>query len=229
MDTRTRERMGAATGLVSAALLVVSFVIGLSPDPPSLSAPPLPVAAYVVQNQDALQVQVFLNSLAMLFFLWFLGSVRAGLRTAEGGAGRVSAIASGGALVGVGFVLLGNLFTAAATLHPQFSTIALIHTLSDLDALSIGLGTAAFAVFFLAVAVTTLMDGGLPKILGWLALIVTALAAVGLVTVFSDQGVFAADGAFGFWARYAAFVIWVAVTSVVLISSPPAPRRRTRS
>lgn len=228
MKNRTREQIGAATGLATAVLFGISFVIGLSPDVPSMDDSAVAVADYVAQNQDAIQVQVLLNSLAMLFFLWFLGSVRAGLRTAEGGAGRVSAIASGGGLVGTGFVLLAQVFAATAALRPGETDPGVTRLLIDLDQLSIGLGAAAFAVFFWAVAVATLMDGGLPKVLGWLAAIAAAAAAVGVVTIFTTEGVFAADGAFGFWARYAAFVAWVAVASIMLIASPPARRRGGR-
>lgn len=231
MTTRTREQLAAATGLAAAVLFGISFVIGLSPDVPGMDDSAVAVATYVAQNQDAIQVQALLNTLAMLAFLWFLGSVRAGLRGAEGGAGRVSAIASGGGLVGTGFVLLAQVFLATAALRPEETDPGLIRTLIDLDALSIGIGGAAFAVFFLAVAVAALMDGGLPSVLGWLALVAAGLAAIGVVTVFTTSGVFAADGAFGLWARYGAFVAWIAVASIMLIVASPTrrvTRRRTR-
>src|SRR4029079_11595963 len=113
MNVRTRGQLGAATGIAAVALLGVNFIIGLSPDPPDLNAPVAPVAAYVAQNQDALQVQILLTSLAMLFFLWFLGSVRVGIRVAEGGSGRLAGVASGGGLVG------GPLRAAAETVFCQ--------------------------------------------------------------------------------------------------------------
>jgi hypothetical protein len=226
MDTRTREQLGAATGLVTVALLGVSFIIGLSPDPPDLNAGVAPVAAFVAANKDALRVEVLLNSVAMLFFLWFIGSIRAGIRGAEGGAGRVSALASGGAIVGVAFVLLSNIFIAAATLHPGIVLPGITHTLVDLSSLSIGIGASAFAVFFIGVAAAVVYDGGLPKWLGWLSLLVGLLAAVGLVSVFSDNGIFAADGAFGYWARYGGFVVWTLCASAYLVANPPKGRGR---
>jgi hypothetical protein len=226
MDTRMREQLGAATGLVTVALFGVSFIIGLSPEAPDLNAPVAQVAAFVAANKDALRVEVLLNSVAMLFFLWFIGSVRAGIRGAEGGAGRVSALASGGAIVGVAFVLLANIFIAAATLHPGIVLPGITHTLVDLSSLSIGIGASAFAVFFIGVAVATVYDGGLPKWLGWLSLLAGLLAAVGLVTVFTDEGIFAADGAFGYWARYGAFIVWTLCASAYLVASPPKRRGR---
>jgi hypothetical protein len=225
MTSRTREQLGAATGLAVAALLGVNFIIGLSPEPPSLDAGVAPVAAFVAQNKDALQVEILLTSLSMLFFLWFLGSVRVAVRNGEGGAGRISGLASGGGIVGATFVLLAMVFYAAASLHPGLVLPGITHTLVDLGALCLGMGTAAFAVMYLGVAVVTLMDGGLPKVIGWLSLIAGALALIGLVAVFNDSGIFAADGAFGYWARYGAFVVWTLVVSVALIQNPPKHRR----
>jgi hypothetical protein len=226
MNNRTRERLAAGTGIVSAALLTVSFVIGLSPEPPDLNQGPLAFAKYAAQNEDAIQVQVLLNVVAMLFFLWFLGSVRANARSAEGGAGRVSAIASGGGLVGVGFVILANVFAATAVYRPLETAPEITRLLVDLESMSIGIGAAAFAVFFLAVAVVSILDGGLPKALGWFALAAAVCAAIGVVTHFTTDGVFAGDGAFGYWARYAAFVVWTAIASVVLYGAAGKTRRR---
>ncbi|MDX6617533.1 MAG: hypothetical protein QOD60_2624 [Solirubrobacterales bacterium] len=226
MDTRTREQLGAATGLAAVALLGVNFIIGLSPKPPSLNAGVAPVAAFVAQNKDALHVEILLTSLSMLFFLWFLGSVRVAVRNGEGGAGRISGIVSGGGIVGAAFVLLAMVFYAAASLHPGLVLPGITHTLVDLGALCLGMGTAAFAVMYLGVAVVSLMDGGgLPKLIGWLSLIAGALALVGLVAVFNDDGIFAADGAFGYWARYGAFVLWTLVVSGMLVQNPPKRRR----
>jgi hypothetical protein len=224
MKSRTREQLGAATGLAVVALLGVNFIIGLSPDPPSLDAGVAPVAAFVAQNKDALRVEILLTSLSMLFFLWFLGSVRVAVRNAEGGAGRLSGLASGGGIVGATFVLLAMVFYAAASLHPGLVLPGITHTLVDLGALCLGMGTAAFAVMYLGVAVVTLMDGGLPKVIGWLSLVAGALALIGLVAVFNDDGIFAADGAFGYWARYGAFVLWTLCVSVVLVRNPPKRR-----
>lgn len=228
MNDRTREQLGAASGLLVALLFGISFVIGLSPEPPDMSDSAVAVATYVSQNQDAIRVEILLNTVAMFAFLWFLGSVRAGLRGAEGGAGRVSGIASGGGIVGATFIIAAQVFAAVAALRPEQTDPGLTRALVDLQLISIGLGAAAFAVFFLAVASASLIDGGLPKVLGWLAVVAGAAAAIGVVTIFSTDGVFAADGAFGFWVRYAAFVAWVGVASALLVINPPKRRGARR-
>ena len=228
MTDRTREQIGAASGLVVAILFGISFVIGLSPERPDMSDSAVQIATFVSQNQDALRVEVLLNTLAMFAFLWFLGSVRAGLRGAEGGAGRVSGIASGGGIVGATFVILANVFAATAALRPGETDPGITRALVDLQLISIGLGAAAFAVFFFAVAAAALYDGGLPKVLGWLAGLAGVAALVGVVTIFTTEGVWAADDAFGFWVRYAAFVAWVAVASALLLMNPPQRRGTAR-
>ena len=229
----TRERLGAASGIISAILFSIGFVIslGLDPNPvPDLSGPAGAVQQYVVQNEGSLRVEFLLNTLAMLFFLWFLGSVRAGLRAEEGGAGRVSGIASGAGLVGAAFIILAQVFGATGTLHVgETAPIAdpeITRTLVDLSFMSIAIGGAAFAVFFWAVAIADFYDGGLPNPLGVLAALASVISLLGVVTLFTDSGVFAADGAFGFWLRYAGFVVWVAVASVLLVTTVRAPRGR---
>jgi hypothetical protein len=227
MSIRTREQLGAGTGIVVAALLAIAFVVGISPEPPDLDAGPAAWLKYVAAQQDALQVQILLTSLAMLFFLWFLGSVRAGARSAEGGAGRVSAIASGGGIVGAASVLMSNVFLATAAYRPLETSPDLTRTLVDLSVLTLGVGAAAFAVFFLAVGVVSILDGGLPAALGWLAVVVAAAMVIGVVTIFTTTGVFSGDGAFGYWLRYAGFTIWVFVASIVLVRNAPKTLRRS--
>ncbi|HSJ16727.1 MAG TPA: hypothetical protein VK920_01370 [Solirubrobacterales bacterium] len=60
------------------------------------------------EHQEALKVQVLPNSLAIVLFLWFLGSLWSRLRAAEGGPARVSAIASAGGIAGAAAVLMGS-------------------------------------------------------------------------------------------------------------------------
>jgi hypothetical protein len=120
-------------------------------------------------------------------------------------------------------------FTAAATLRPGDLDPSLARMLIDLQALSIGVGAAAFAVFFIAVFVAVAFDGGLTWWLGWLAGLAGVAAAIGLVTHFGTEGVFAADGAFGFWVRFGVFVGWVLLAAIVMVVRPPTRARRARS
>ncbi len=232
MGDRTWERIGALSGIKAAVLFGVGFIIFLTTDPTGVPRIPdianaADASAYIRDHQDALKVVVLLNTIAILAFVWFVGSLWSRLRAAEGGPARVSAIASAGGIVGAAAVLAGFVFDATAILVP---TAVDVTTLYVLSAMSIGLGGAAFTVFFLAAAKVILLTGTLPRAIGLLAVIAAAASALGLVAIFVDEGVFnAATGAFGFWVRFGAFVIWIAVASAALaVTAGRAAARRRR-
>ena len=217
MTTQHWERLGAASGIVAAILFGVSFVIFLVNDPADV--PDVlhagDYAEFVREHQEALKVQVLLNSLGIVLFLWFLGSLWSRLRAAEGGPARVSAIASAGGIAGAVAVLMGFVFEASATIAPTTIDVTTLYVMATM---SIGLGAAAFTVFFLAVARVILDTRVLPLVIGGLAIVAGVASALGFVSIFADEGVFnAATGAFGFWVRFGAFVVWLALASVALI------------
>jgi hypothetical protein len=94
------ERLGAATGILFVFLSVLALSIGGQPG----AAPD--VVQYFVDNRGRLLVQSFLAGVASIFFLWFLGSVRSYLRAAEGGTGRLSAVAFAGGILTLGLLML---------------------------------------------------------------------------------------------------------------------------
>ncbi len=226
------QRIGAASGLAAVVLLAVGLVVFLAQDP--TGAPRIPDVAdadryglYVQEHRDSIRVEMLLNSVAIVLFLWFLGSLWAHLRAAEGGPARVSAIASAGGIAGAVAVLMGFVFAASAVVAPGVIEANEFYVLS---VMSIGLGGAAFTVFFGAAARVILETGALPRAVGALAAVAAIASAVGFVSIFANEGVFnPATGAFGFWVRFGAFAIWVAVASatlVVSVGSRPATRRR---
>ena len=122
---RTWEQMGAASGLFAVLLFVVAFIIFLNTDPSGGNTPRLPnianaqaAPAFFADHLNGIRAQVMLNSIGIVFFLWFLGTLWSTLREAEGGRPGGSAIASGGALVGVALTLVGLMLTG--DLHPDY-------------------------------------------------------------------------------------------------------------
>jgi len=226
------ERAGAASGILVAILFAVSFVVFLGTDPtsapkiPDLENAPSKAAAYIGDHKDAIKTQLLLNSIAMVLFLWFLGSLWSAFRSAEGGPARVSAIASAGAIVGTGAILAGFVFGTAAVQDPNTGNVGLLYSL---DVLSIGLGGAAFTVFFLASAKVILKHGALPAALGLLALVAGVASAFGFVSIFAEEGIFnPATGAIGFWARFGTFVLFVLFASLALTAGAGRTTRRRR-
>ena len=229
MSDRTWERIGALSGLGSAVLFGVALIIFLATDP--TGTPRIPdianaadASVYIRAHQDAMK--------AMLAQHGGDPGVHVvpgkPVVTAAGRRGSAphwsAAIASAGGIAGAVAVLMGFVFEAAAVLVPTGVDVTTLYVLS---AMSIGLGGAAFTVFFLAVGKVILQTRVLPVVIGALAFVAAAASALGLVAIFADEGVFnAATGAFGFWVRFGAFVVWLVLASATLAA---AVGRTTRS
>jgi len=221
---RSWQRMGAASGLFAVLLFLAAFLIFLNTDPSGGNTPRLPnianaeaAPAFVADHLNGIKAQVMLNGIGLALFVWFLGTLCGVLRAAEGGPARGSAIASGGALVGVTLTLVGLVLTGASTLTTSLPQAEVVPALYTAAALSFAFGGAAFTVFFLGVAQVSLRTGGLPKWLGWLAVLAAIASVFGFVTPYAQSGIFnPATGALGFYAHYIAFVVWLLLASTVL-------------
>jgi hypothetical protein len=219
--------MGAASGLFAALLFVVAFVIFLSTHPGGGNTPALPdianaqaVPAFFADHLQPIRAQVMLNSLGIILFLWFLGTLWSVLRRAEGGPARGSAIASAGGLIGVAMTLVGLMLTATATLTTSLPMAEAVPTLYAAAAVSFAFAGAAFAVLYLGVAEVSLRVGGVPRWLGMLSILAAVVSIFGVITPYFTSGVFnPATGAVGFYAHYIVFVLWVLMTGAVLTFS----------
>ncbi len=213
--------MGAVSGLFAALLFVAAFIIFLKTDPSGGNTPRLPnvgnaeaASAFVASHLNGIKAQVMLNSIGLIVFLWFLGTLWSVLRAVESGPARGSAIASAGAITGVGLTLVGLVLMGTSTLAATITQGENVATLYAASSLALAFGGGAFAVFFLGVAEVTLRAGGLPKWLGWLALVAAAVSVFGFVTPYAQTGIFnPATGALGFYGHYVAFIVWVLLAS----------------
>jgi hypothetical protein len=209
------ERLGAATGALSVLFFIIGF--GVLPTAPDVDAPVSEIHAYYVEEQDGVRASMVLLTAGLFFFIWFLGSLRSALRVAEGGTGRVSAIAFGGGLVtGAGMFVLITLIAGAA-FRPEQSTPEVTAALNDLAVVSGAPFLAGLTALFAASAKVALRHGAFPAPVGWL-LVLTALAqplAVG--AMLTDSGAFAGDGVLGLFVPIGTFGLAIIATSGVLV------------
>ena len=140
--------------------------------------------------------------LAVFFFLWFVGSLRSFLRPAEGGTGRLSAVAFGGGVAAGALYLARFTMSVAAAFRadePGGIGDQAATTLFDLGRL---LFTAAvpmaLAVLLVATAIVGFRTAMLPTWLAW----VTVVIAVGQLSVG--------------WIVHYVFLAWVLFMSVFL-------------
>jgi hypothetical protein len=205
------ERLGAATGIVFVLLSLLALIIGGSP-----GASP-DVVQYFVDNRERALVQSFLAGVASIFFVWFLGSVRSYLRAAEGGTGRLSAVAFAGGIVTLGFLMFSLTVTTALAdgmaenADPDTSRAfyALVIQASDLTFFPVVAFTGASALVILRTK-------ALPAWLGWLGIGVAVLSLSRGTAFFVESGPFSSAGMLESVAIMA-FLLWLLLTSILLV------------
>ena len=84
MDSEKVARYGAASGIVFAVLLVVGFFLVI-PDPPDINSSAQTVGAYYIAHKSGIRLSLFLVTLSLPFYLWFLGSLTSALRRHDEG------------------------------------------------------------------------------------------------------------------------------------------------
>ena len=191
------ERFAPLTGILFAAALIASFAIG--GDSPDIEDSTAQVVQFWSDNDSDQIASAALGAVAVVFLLWFLGSLRAALRSGEGANGRLSTVAfAGGFMIAVAGAL-SSAFQFAAADSVGDVPAGVTHSLSVLYTeffipFPIGLG-----VLMLASGLVIVRTRPLPVWLGWVALLFGILA-------FTPIGFFVSFG----------LMAWVAVVSVVL-------------
>jgi hypothetical protein len=159
------------------------------------------------KHSDGTLAAGVLWSIGILLFIWFLGSLRSRYLNAEGGAGRLSALAYGGGIAAATIAMLIPVADEVGALNKNdidASGAAVLHHFSD------GFFVAAeytLPVFFFASAILALRYGALPKWLGWFSLL------IGIVLLIGPIG----------WAAFIfATPLWILIASVwMFVRTPP--------
>jgi hypothetical protein len=164
------ERLSALAGIVAVVLWIVSVVITENTNLPD-DDDPLAILGWFRTESSAILAGSFLFMLGCLFFVIFVGALRARLVASEGEGAFLTAIAFGAGL-GVGFFTLlipgPNLAGALAKdeLVPQAAQALVVVD----DAFFVGAELSA-ALMLVAAAFVILRHGALPRWMGWVGLL----------------------------------------------------------
>lgn len=169
---RTRpsaERLAPLTGFAVPVLALAGLIVLEGPaDRPEVNVAAGAFVRYF-GDRDTVLLGSFLLMLSVVFFLWFLGSLRAVLRRAEGDVGRLSAVAYGGGLTTAVLLLaLPAVSVLGALDAEQFSPQGAKTAFLIGDAFLYPSAMTA-AVLVGATALVVLQTGALPRWLGWLS------------------------------------------------------------
>jgi hypothetical protein len=215
-------KIGASAGIVTAVLLILSFVLGPTEAPPGFNDTAREVQSFLQDNHGKLQTAVALGFATLVAFTWFLGSVFYRLRAAERDA-RLSAVALAGGLVLVIGATIGTCAQAAAVYHVHTLDANTVRGIWDLSVFGFLFFTAGFAVLAGASGALAIHAKALPNWLCFYSVFAAAYAfVVGLVGSFSETGAFSpSDGALGLIV-FLAFAVWLLAMGITLVREPRA-------
>lgn len=194
---QARRSLAPLTGVVFVVLLVVAFTI--SGEGPMTDASQQEIVSFYSDNDAKVIGGAILFGWGAVFFLFFTGSLRSVLRSAEGSTGWLSAVAFGGGVVAAGGMLISaglgfTLADAADNVDP--TALQAINALVANLFLPLGAG---LTTMLFATGLVVVRTKALPVWLGWAALVLA-------VAEFTPIGFFA----------FLASLLWVFVTSILM-------------
>ncbi len=189
------------TGVVAIALIVAAFIVG--GEPPDADAPANEVVSYYVENEDETGIGSLLLALGAAFFAFFTAVLFGRLRRAATQSHALLAgVLVGGTLVTTGLLIFAGIGLTLSDVGDNLEAPAVqaLHALSEDFFFPVAGGTV---VFSWCIALGILRNGGLPRWLGWV-MIVIAVASV------TPAGFFA----------FLAMGIWTLLASGVMLARP---------
>lgn len=211
MTETTRERWGAASGLVAVAAGAAALIFergGISP-----ATPPAEITAFFARNGTAQLQESLLFCAGAMALLWFVGTLRGFLAEAEGGKGRLSAVVFGAAVSQITVNVVAQAFQIGLATTPRGEVPAALVALANAVFL---LANLPLAVMLLAVGVVSWRTGAFPRWLSVVALVAAAAHALLAGSFSVTDGPLAADGWLSF-ALYPAFVVWLVPAAIIMI------------
>lgn len=204
-DDMRWERWGAIGGFLYVIGIILSFVW---PGEPPQDATTEQLLQFYQDNEFAVTWGAYIAAtLVGLGLLWFLGSLRSALRRAEGGTGRLSAIAMA-AGVGSLILLLGaiGIFVSAAFQAVDPGNVNFQFDLSTHEmVVAAGFGLFIFhlvlaGALVAATSVVSIRTALFPKWLGWVGMLLALALVIPIIS---------------FFALFA-FLAWVVVIVILL-------------
>jgi hypothetical protein len=213
------ERVGALSGILFFAAVVASF---FTPETPDADDPTAEIARSIADDRTAHLLGVYLQGIASLLFLVFVGALWSRLRRAEADRGPSVLVALGG--VGSALIILvsSGVFLAHIEAADEGREPAAVRALFELDEIVFIVIGWASAAFYAGVARSSLATGSLPRWLGWIAAALAVVFVVAFLGVFSESDEGGVLGAIFFIGLLVNF-LWILAASILMLrASPPA-------
>jgi hypothetical protein len=206
------ERYAPAAGIVFVVVVIVATIVQGSP--PMIDDAPKEFGDYFADNDARIRWAQFINAMAVIPFLWWLGSLWPTLRRAEGGVPRLTVAATLGSVLAGTCVVIGSAVMSTAA-FARLDPVSL-KVFSTLSFTFFAAGAGGVATLVLASSVIILRSGALPAWIGWLGLLnglVWIAAGLALVST-RDAVTFIGFPAFLLW------LVWIIAVSLTMLRNP---------
>jgi hypothetical protein len=221
MNKSRWEQIGAAGGIVFVVLQMggQSLIQVGGAEPPFGAPAPTIAAFFMARDSQIFALGEYLSTLSLIAFLWFLGSLWAALRRAEGEPAWLSLVALSSGLMVVAVASAGNSWPLAVLRRDEGLDPQVARLLFDQGNFAFANAWVMLASLSLATGVASIRTGVLPRWLGWAGIVI----AGGLLAA---RAIWASSGLvfipFGFC------YLWLIAISVVLLRRAGASERRPR-
>ncbi len=189
------RRLAPLSGIVFAALLVVTFS---SPNTPGVHDTGVQVINHYKDHHSAHLISDLAGGVGVVFFLFFISSLRSYFADKEGADGLSRAAFAGGILIAVGGAVFTSLDVALVDarhdITPQAAQALNVLNNDFFFPFEIGL-----VVFALCTGLAIIASGALPKWLGWIMIVIGIVA-------------FSPVGFFGFFV----VLIWSVIVAILI-------------
>jgi hypothetical protein len=203
------HRYGLLAGVVFVVLEVISFFAPGAP--PSRDASADEITKYFVDNASGIKLGAILVAIAMIFGVWWLGSLWRVIGRLEPSGPRLAFIAAAGFILSGAISAVGQAVFVAPALRPD--------TLGGTAEFVWSVGYSAYAMTMATLAVHLLALGALalwtkfvPSWLGYVAMVAALAAAVATIGVGTEASAFVVFQIVAFLG----WLVWVLVASVLL-------------
>lgn len=218
-----RDESWASMGAMAGALAVLLFAAGalVAGQRPDFDAPAAELVAYLEQERTRIHIAGALFAAMAPFFVWWLATVASLARgDRRPAAGRAGAVGHGCGLIFLAMFLIDVTALEVSVLRPENmeANPELAVALTDFELLAMGMASFAVLGMLTAFAILILRDHAVwPRWLGWLAVIAAPLYGLRIGTLFTTDGLFAADGILGLYVPVVSLAVWIMLASVALV------------
>jgi hypothetical protein len=215
MSNSRWEQIGAAGGVVFVVLQMAAqaLIQAGGAEPPFDAPAPAIVAFFMAKDSRLFALGEYLSTLSLIAFLWFLGSLWATLRRAEGEPAWLSLVALASGLMIVATVSAGASWPLAVFRQDEGLDPQIARLLFDQGNFAFANAWVMLASLSLATGVVSIRTRALPRWLGWAGVVI----AVGLLAA---RAVWASSGLV--FLPFGLCYLWLIAISIALIRRPRA-------